>query len=579
MLKVRLHYVKPVAVLIFVMLCYGSAPVRAQVAPDPSAPAASSDNSDDTATPAPPKPQIDPKTGLPINPADVRDQEIDQHDPLKTPAPPAEQKDQSGADKPGSLQQPADDRRSATPKTTGDEPLPGSIAASNAANKNNLIGADTIDSPDAGAGGYNGPAVLTRSYTLARPMTPQQIRWHLAFAYIQSAGFGNPQPPAEGQTTASPSSVYESESISWSASGRHIWRHDQAGFAWSSGTSFANQSNVLRGSNNSFNIDYEHVFSRKMSAQFVESLQFLSQNYSLQNPTYAPGVTPANLNLAISPETQLLNQSIKQSSSQVSLTYQKTARLSFNVAASYILVSYGTNGTGTTGRQVSGDVNYRLTRKTTIGVSYAYTNYRYSHDVSNSDAHTIGLIYSYALTRTMQLRANVGGTQFESLGYALVPVPAQLAPFLGTGATIADVYSHRRVSSISAQLVKDFGRTRTSSISYSRSLSPGNGLLLTSMETSIGANYGMSVLRHIPITSGLTYVKLSSAAGGIVADSRSEAASISTSRQFPRRRLTVSLIYSYQLYKVANTPITQHNSVISVSFGWSPPDNSLQFWK
>ena len=113
--------------------------------------------------------------------------------------------------------------------------------------------------------------------------------------------------------------------------------------------------------NNTLNLDYSHVFSRRLQFSLVESGQQLSQNYPLENPALQPGSSVANIDLATSPSIQLLNNTVHQSSTQGSVTYRQTARLSYDATGSYFIVGQTEAGlTGMRGKQFSGDLNYRL---------------------------------------------------------------------------------------------------------------------------------------------------------------------------------------------------------------------------
>ena len=107
--------------------------------------------------------------------------------------------------------------------------------------------------------------------------------------------------------------------------------------------------------------------------------------------------TIANINLSSSPNIQIYDTGSKQFSSQADVTWQKTSRLSFSMGTSYFGISRDSPQLlGMTGQQARGDVNYRLTRKMTIGSYYSFSHYVYPHGFGNSDINTFGGIYSYA---------------------------------------------------------------------------------------------------------------------------------------------------------------------------------------
>lgn len=496
--------------------------------------------------------------------------EIDKYDPMKRDVDPA-------IDPYRLTDRPAPD---ALPNQKKPQAIPGSIAAQNEqqAAQNRQLNGTSID-PDADSAAangaeYTGPAVLSRSYTLARPMIPRQIQWTGSLGYSYSWNSGQ-APSADNGVTNYQSISNQSMTYNWSAGGRHIWRRDQVGLNYSGSYSNYGNEGGLNGLNHNLNLDYGHILSRRMSFQVVEGLQDLSQNYSLENPTLEPGNSIANLNLATSPNVQLLNSQTLQTSSAFSMTFRQTARLSYNASTSYFIIGR-TEGIGMHGKQYSGDVNYRLTHKTTVGAYYSFTDYQFSHNISTSDSHNVGLIYSYAFNRNTQLQTRFGVTRIESLSYQAVPLPPALAAILGQRFVIINAYSLRRTSDISVQLVHDFRRSRTVSLAYAHGQSPGNGVLLTSIQQSLSGGFSSTLFhRRVPLSIGAVYSTVDSTSAGNFDFYKSETYYVGTSRSLGRG-VTANFRATYQRYELSNSPLAQHTLRLSIGFGWSPPESLLR---
>ncbi len=514
---------------------------------------------------------LDPKTGLPLTAAEIREKEIDKIDPMKANAPAAD----PNANRLTDRNLPTAPANYSNPYASKDSaPLPGSVAASNAGSSqtpaNSLTADNTANGPE-----YTGPAVLSRSYTLSRPMGMQQIKWRVSFGFSYSWDQGQAAvlPNSTGGFT-SPNT--QSRGYTWGLNGRHTWKHDQLGVAYSGGYSDYS-TNSFSGMNNSLNLDFAHTFSRRLSFQLVESLQSLSQNYSLENPVLEPGSSVANINLATSPNLQLAGNSVRQSNSTASMTFHQTNRLSYDLSASTFVVGRtGAGFVGTTGNQTSGDLNYRLTSKATVGAFYSYTQYQFSHNIARSDSHSAGAIFSYALNRRTQLRSRFGATRIEGLGYQTVALPPQLAAILGQASTIVNAYSLRTISDVSAELVRDFGRSRTASLGYTHGQSPGNGVLLTSYQQTINAGYSTRLLRRVPVSVGYNYSTLTTLSQNDLGNYSNQTWYFGTSREI-RRGVSTSFRVDYRMYNLSNSPLSQHDLRFSVSLTWSPPDNSVRF--
>jgi hypothetical protein len=527
-----------------------------------------------SAQPAPPVAIIDPATGLPLTPEQLHDREIDKFDPLKRDVDPTA-KDSN----------PLIDRKqpdAVTSPKAKNAPLPGSVAADEASatsgSKKSLDLTSASDNSESSESVYSGPAVLSRAYTLARPLDSMPVKWVSTFGFNYAWDDGE-VPGVVNGTGGFLAARSSSLSTNWSLSGRHSWKRDQIGISYSGNYSYylsRDAFNNLSGMNNSLNLDYGRVLSRRMSFHVVESLQDLSQNYSLENPALEPGSNLANINISTSPSIQLLNNTIHQSSTQASMTYHQTARLSYDATASYFIIGQTEVGlTGMRGQQFGGDMNYRWTRKATVGAYYSFTNYEYSHNVSHSSSNSAGLIYSYALDRHTQLRTRLGATRIQSRAYETVALPPELAAILGVGDSIVNSSALGWTSDISVQLVRDFGKNRTASVAYAHGESPGNGLLLASVNETATAGFSTSLMRRrVPVSVGIVYSSLQSSLQSNIGFLRSQTAYFTTSRSVGHG-VAATFRVDYTRYDVSGVALQQHDLRISVGFGWTPPIDRL----
>jgi len=515
---------------------------------------------------------VDPKTGLPITAAEQREKEIDKYDPMKRATDTSTQ-DANPVTDPNQVPTaaPAKDKSQSQDGSTG---ASGKTAEGGKSTQGSTQDPGADDTTDASNAEYTGPAVLSRSYTLARPMIPQQVRWRGSVGLSYAWNNGGAPALVNGETSDE-STTSQSLGFTWSVAGRHIWRHDQVGVSYT-GNSYTYSAGRLGGVNNSLNLDYSHIVSRRISLQVTESVQDLSQNYSLQNPVLDPSTSIANINLATSPSVQLLNSTTRQSSSTASMTYRQTSRTSYNISASYFIIGR-TQGVGMTGTQFGGDMNYRWTSRATVGAYYSYTNYLYSHNVSSSDSNGGGAIFSYALSRGTQLQTRFGATRIESLGYESVPLAPELAAILGQGSTIVNAYNLRWTSDVSVQLVRDFRRNRTGTLAYVHGQSPGNGVSLTSVQQTMSAGYSMRLFRHrVPLGLGAVYSTLDSTGQGSLGNYKSESAYVSTSHPVTRS-VNGTLSFNYMRSQISGTALLEHTMTLSLGISWGLPASIFRF--
>lgn len=512
-------------------------------------------------------------------PEQQREKEIRRYDPLYKSDPALDRDTASDRDNPGRNAPDASASAPTPQPSRQDTALPGSVAAGNQQIPTNPRGnqGPQVVSDDGDASAvqqYSGPAVLSRSYTLSRPLTPKQVKWNwsVGFNTIYSDGLVSGQVNADGTVA---NGFAFGQSAIWSFEGRHFWKRDQLGVSYNGYYNRFDGSQRFNGQNEKLSADYAHDFSRHLSLHLVQSGVILSQSYSLQNPLGNADISAANLNLAASPTIQLLGTGLRQSSTTASLTWQKSARLSFSYGGTFFALQQTGEGLlGMIGYQAQADMNYRITRKTTVGAYYSFNDYEFEHHTEVADANTFGGIFSYALGRSSEIRLRAGITRSENNGLSSIPIDPVIAILIGRSSVIVDTYRLSVFSDVSAQLVKDFSRNRTANISYAHGLAPGNGLILSSIQQTISAAYSMRLFREYGV--GLTIGQSSlSSASQTIGKYTSDYVSLSLSRTY-RHGLTANCSLNYRRFSIeGGPPIPQTQIYISSGFSWSPGAGKL----
>jgi hypothetical protein len=490
----------------------------------------------------------------PLTPQELREMQIRQFDPLDG--------QKSRAERPGS--------RDTTP-------LPGSIADSNKQSAKPSRGPKVVAEDDGTtppAQDFAGPAVLSRAYTVNRPINPRDIKWQESFGLGSNFSSGTSGPPAEpGGTPTGSGNIYGS-TINASLSGRRLFVHDQLGLVFTGQYQRSYPSyGIYNGPNLTLTMDYTHVISRRLSVTLGGTATRSSQNSTQQNTPIDPGTSAANVNIGSSPNIQIFDSTTKQVSTQVDFTWQKSERLSFNLGVGYFAIVRGSSLIGSAGEQARGDFNYRLTRKTTTGAYYTHGHYVFQTGAGTSNNDTAGLIYSYAFSRSMQLRFRGGLSRTESLGLTTVLLDPMIAQLLGRVSGVVDLYRSYKSTDISAQVVKDFRGERTVSIAYARGISPGNGVFQASSQETIAASGSMTMMRSYLVRLGGGRDSLSSVSqtlGKYV----SENAQLSVGRSF-RGGFGANLVLSYRYFDVKGLPVVRNQVFVSSGLTWSPAGGRL----
>jgi hypothetical protein len=501
-----------------------------------------------TQTPAP----LDPATS-PLAPVEERDQAIRQYDPL----------DQADAAARARADREAEKRRQEDRR-----PTPGSIADSQTDGQivPRRSGPQVLDdTAESTAQEYTGPAVLSRNYSINQAVLTKGLNWS------ESIFVGTSFDTGLGQiaTNGSPASTgqLQGTQIGYSLSGGHAFGHDSLHISYSGSMAYYPGSSFYTGSNGALSASYSHVVSRRISTGLSFSGSQTSANAALLNPSVGPG-TIANVNLATSPDIAVFDTGSKQGSLAANLSWQLTSRTSFSFNGSYFGVLRNSAAlNGMSGEQTGVSGNYRLTRKTTVGASYSFSQYVYPHGIETSDSQSVSLIYSYALSRSTQLRFNGGVSRTESLGLQVVPINPIIAALLGQTSGVIDAYRSFRGTNLSAQVIHDFHKGSTLSLSYARGITPGNGLFQTSQQESIASNAGIKLFRTYGLSIGAGRDRIVSVTQNL-GQYVTEYATVSMARSY-KKGLGVNFSLNYRHFEIATLGNLRDQLSVSSGFSWS----------
>jgi hypothetical protein len=330
---------------------------------------------------------------------------------------------------------------------------------------------------------------------------------------------------------------------------------------------------------NSIGQDLALSASRRLSARMMLSFNtnagIYTRDFGLLGPS--PGVTydPAT---AYIPTTDFFDNRTYYSASQLGLTIQKSARLSFGMSGALFLARRSSTALyGTTGAAATGDVQYRLTRHTTIGVFYSYTHGTAFHVVGTSDAHTIGGSYSRQLGPRTEFSGFAGAVRPELKFLQTSPLDPAVARLLGiTEPTLQISHTIRVIPTWAARLSRGLHRG-AAYVMAGQTVSPGNGLFLTSAMTNYTAGYGYTGIRRWSLNSSASYALASSiqnVRGAYSSLSAGAAVSRTLSRGF-------HWYADYSARQYSSPTFTGYNRImnqVTVGFGYSPGDVPLRVW-
>jgi hypothetical protein len=404
-------------------------------------------------------------------------------------------------------------------------------------------------------------------------MQEPQIKFQpfLAVGASYSTGMSGVALNSQGQLTNA--DLYGA-SFSGGISGSHSWRHTSLGLNY-----HANYTIYSGGSAyNSFNQGLDLGLTHQVAHHIKFDLREATGWYSGEPPSAGLTQTvPFDPSQSAVPVNNVYYDRTIFSTTQADLVIQKSARLSFDLGGGLFINRHASSALyGVTGEEATGDVQYRVTRHSTIGVNYSYTHYSFTGVLSSSDIQGAAITYATRFSRSVEFSAYGGFMHAETEFVQNVPVDPNVAALLGYTSTSALVYHANWVPNFSGRLSKSFAHGMAYA-SGGETVTPGNGIFLTSRTLSATAGYGYTGLRHWSMflscsyTSALSIGNVAGAYGAITG-------TFGMSRSLGHS-LSLTMNYSASQYRSPN--FTLYNHLIytgTVGIAWSPGEIPLRIW-
>jgi hypothetical protein len=278
---------------------------------------------------------------------------------------------------------------------------------------------------------------------------------------------------------------------------------------------------------------------------------------------------PFNPSSSYIPATNFLDNRAVYLSTQADLTIYKSARLSFDFGGDGFLARrWSTALYGVTGASGRGDLQYRVSRRMTIGAAYRFTSFDFTRAFNATDLHSVVGSFAIRLNRSMEFSAFAGVMRVETKFIESVPLNPLVASLLGqsTGSAIAHNIEYAPNFDARVSRVVNKGMIFAGA---SRSITPGNGLFLTSRATGAFGGYTYTGLRSWSFSADFNS-NLNHSLGNIVGDYRDIGGALRTSHQIGHG-LNTFAAFSPRWYRSGsfagyNRPIYDAR----IGIGWRP---------
>jgi hypothetical protein len=299
--------------------------------------------------------------------------------------------------------------------------------------------------------------------------------------------------------------------------------------------------------------------------------------YSLNNSSVASPVGFLDPNYLQAPQNDIYDNRVIFAAVSGDLIYRLSARLSFSVGGQGSLVRRQSSALyGSTVGTARGDLQYRISRHSTLGADYRFMYFDYTRGFGNTEVHSVGLNYSTQLSRQVQLSARIGGARLESHSLTEVTLSPALAALLGESVAIQSAYQLSYVPDMQVRLSDTFRRSQFT-LEYLNGVTPGNGIYLSSRNNSGNAYYSYSGVRHWNFGVNATYGRLTSLVQTLGVYT-TYGAGAGITRDLGRGLHTVLRLDAHHYDIASSTAYTRTEYRASLGLNFSPGDLPLVLW-
>jgi hypothetical protein len=339
-------------------------------------------------------------------------------------------------------------------------------------------------------GSYLGPGILTRGAGQVGTRSGQEVDLRL-YADISGVYDNGIQPVSiDSKGNLVQVNALWGTELSFGAYGVHQWRRAQLGLDY--------RGNFRHYASNSFFDGSDHQLVLGYTIQKSKRLYFdvagIGGTFS-RSIGSVPGYTLPLPSYVDQPTSLLFDNRTYFAQSTASVTYLLSARTSFTAGGDgFILRRQSSQLTGMNGYTLRGSVQHRLSRETSIGANYEHTHFDYPRSFGESNINMGQGFVATQLGRRWTFSLQAGVYQAEVEGLQQVALDPVIAAFLGVSESLQRFYVKRTFPAGSARLTRQF-KSSFLSMEYNRSVTPGNGVYLTSRQEAGGLVYSYTGIR------------------------------------------------------------------------------------
>jgi len=434
-----------------------------------------------------------------------------------------------------------------------------------------LVAASGLMAQDSGAGSYQGPGISSPGVGDIGRRGGEQVdlRYYFGVSGVvdtTTVPFGS---DSKGNLIRIPY-LYGMEAQA-GVYGVHSWKRSQ--LALNYGGSYTKYFNFesYNTTNHALTLGYTAQLSKRLNLDLRESAGSLTQGTG-----QVVNVASSDLNSSFTPETRLFDTRTYFLQSSASATYLQSARTSYTAGASAFLQNLKKLGLSNLwGYSLNGSMMRRMSKSSTLGLTYAYSHFVFPEFSSSSTSHIFQGRYATGLGRSWTLSIDAGATLTQGEGLVSIPLNPVLAAIFGKS-TITGISSYRTIYPSGTVALKRQFRRASLGFNYYRGVNSGNGAYTTGRLDNAYASISYTGVRKVNFGADGGYYHLKSVGQNLGEYSQYSAGGGITYTLGHAIHLT--LRYDFRDQQIDLTNYRHSGSRATIGLNFSPGSLPLSLW-
>ncbi len=418
-----------------------------------------------------------------------------------------------------------------------------------------------------GQGTFGGPGILSRGTGSLGQRSGQDVdlKYFASAVGIYDTGL-TPYAVTKDGTLVQPGGLYGVEA-GLGAYGRHAFRRSAIGVDYSGNYRHYQNASNFNGANQALGVEYTHQASRR--------LLFSSQTYA-GTQTFGTALgSIAGGQTIVDGSSLLFDNRTNYIQTALNTSYALSQRTAITMGGNFYSVHRQSSAlVGVRGYALQGSISHQLSRNTVIGASYQHTHFDFPRAFGESDLNSYSGSWARVLGRRWTMAVSGGIFTSAVQGVQSTALDPAIAALLGITSVNTIYYRENILPMGTATLTRNFRRANLSA-NYARTVTPGNGVFLTSRQEAYGGSFSYTGVRRVgfSVNGGVTNL---TALGQELVPFKQLFGMANFSYNMGAG-LNLNLMYSHRYQDVQAATFQRDSSRISIGIFFSPGQIPISF--